>query len=80
MRDNVAFLGPDGRHLVHMLAGDAVSPVYESARQMTLPDTDRAVVKGCGAWTLIARMGESVEFYWVRSDESLLRSTAQALH
>lgn len=76
MRENVAFLGPDGRHLVRMLAGDAVPLAYEPAREMALPKTDRAVVKGCGAWTLVARMGESVELYWVRSDESLLRSTA----
>jgi hypothetical protein len=69
VRDNGAFLGSDGRHLVGLLVGEGVAPASEPPPEAEPPDLPGAVVRVCGPWALIARMEDHIDLYWVPSDE-----------
>lgn len=77
VKENSVFLGSDGRNLVRMLAGEAVIPASDRPQEVELPDLSNAAVRTCDAWTLFARMGESIELYWVPSGE--LRASSMAV-
>ena len=66
---NQRFFGPDGCLLMSALAGRTrFSAVAGAPTNITVGRDVPTTVRRCGAWTLVAQMGEGIELYWVPSD------------